>query len=267
MKIGPYELESSDASEANRHISEFLNITSEISLGDKAYSNGRSFLEDKQYRLIIDNLRHVGIKLQYDKQFSHKVEFIVRDVRNLIGMKGYTIKTMQGFPMNGKKWREGNCLLSDWGPKDRRIDLHTLNASTINTRDKTKFLEELGKNFALSYALGLWDRRESNFVWDVQDKIIISIDHESLSDEEIEQDIPRGFFVILNNFFNPNWHLDQEMKLTFQGGFGEIWSKILSNRNLIAEIIHNYGFVFKKNAFTKRISKPSTIPWALLTMP
>jgi len=265
VKIGEYELDSNDSAEANKIITDFLNYTCVIINGDVSYNNGRSFLEDKQYRLNIDSSRYVGIKLRYDKMFRHENEFLVRDIRTKIGLANYGIKRINGFPMDSSKWRDGDCLISDWGHVDQKTDLYTLTSDSISQQDKVIFLGELGKNAALSYALGLWDRRSSNFVWDKNEKKIISIDHESISEEEIDKAITTAIANIAVKFFDANWYMDKELKLTFVAGFESVWSEIVMNRIEIGIIFDKYT-IGKKESFLKRISQSSTLPLALIMM-
>jgi|GEM_PF-4558425 hypothetical protein len=264
MKIGDHELNETDSIEANRIISEFLNQPSSIIGGDRSYGNGRSFQEDKQYRLNIDNTRYIGLKLEYDKGFRHENEFLVRDIRMKIGLPNSTIKRINGFPMDGQKWREGECLLSDWDVIGQRIDLQNLTPAMVS-QDKVVFLEELGKNSALSYTLGIWDRSANNFVWDKTNKKIISIDHEALTDNEIDVSITASLSNIMMKFFGPNWYTDKDSRLTFESGFNSIWAEIVKQRNDIVIIYDNYT-IGKKHLFLQRISKSSAVPLSLIMM-
>jgi len=264
VKIGERELNDTDSIEANKIISEFLNMSCSIINGDMSFISGRSFQEDKQYRLNINNIRYVGIKLRYDKPFRHDNEFLVRDIRTKIGLPNYTIKRVKGFPMGGEKWRDGDCLLSDWGTIGQKTDLQTLSPDSIS-HERIIFLEELGKNAALSYALGLWDRGSSNFVWDKKDKKIISIDHESLSNDPIDENITASIANIIVKFFGANWYANEELKLTFESGFNSVWAEIIKNRLEIIGIFETYA-KSKKETFLARITKSSSLPLSLIMM-
>ena len=262
MKIGQYELGDVDSKEVNRIISEFLNQPSIVDGGDRSYGNGRSFQEDKHYKLSINNSRYAGVKLEYGSGYSHDIEFLVRDVRTEINMPNSTIKKIQGFPMDGEKWREGVCLLSDWDVIGRRIDLLNLMPNMIS-QDKWAFLEELGKNSALSYALGIWDRSMNNFVWDNQNRNIISIDHEALVSTGVDETVTSGLSNVTVKFFGHNWYADKDSKLTFESGFNSIWAKIVRQRENIISIYNSYK-IDKVTLFTQRISSPPTVPLSLI---
>jgi len=264
MKIGIHELNEEDSAKANAIISEFFGTPCSIIEGDTSYNNGRSFVADKQYRLNINGIRHVGIKLKYDVAFRHENEFLVRDIRVKIGVSNTMIKKIRGFPMDGQKWRDTDCLISDWGPMGQREDLQTLLPSVIS-HDKTIFLEELGKVSAFSYALGLWDRRPSNFVWDKNEKKMISIDHEALVDDEIDVNITASLSNVIVKFFGANWYADKDLKLTFESGFNTIWAEMVRKRAEIADIYDVYT-KGKKELFMQRIFKSSAIPLGLIMM-
>lgn len=263
MKIGDRELGEADSIEANRIISEFFNQSCSIIIGDKPDdTGGRSFLEDKQYRLKIDNGHYVGIKREFDKGFRHENEFLVRDIRIHLNMPNYEIKQIKGFPMDGPKWRDDDCLLSDWGRIGQRISLKTLLPNSIS-QNKIVFLEELGRNSALSYALGLWDRSTSNFVWDEKEGKIFSIDHESLSSEDLDRQITAELSNVIMKFYDYDWYEDQNLKLTFESGFDAVWADIVKKRAEIVAVFEKYT-VNKKQSFLNRISKSSGIPKSII---
>lgn len=265
MKIGEYDIDDTDELKINTILSDFLNFTCTV-VGGTPNGAGRSVKEDKQYRLNIDNKRHASVKLRYDKQSYHQVELIVNEVRDKLGMTNYDVKRISGFPMNGEKWRKGDCLLIDWGIQNTRTDLATLNPEYLSQEEKDIFFEEIAVNAAFAYCLGLWDRENRNFVWDKTDKKIISIDHESLLIEDVDLSIPTGISNVLTKFFGENWYDDKTMRTNFTNSFSSMWYSIAKIKTEISEIFEKYDR--SPNAFPiSRIDKGPNIPLGLIMMP
>ncbi len=262
MKIEEYELDEKDAIQANCIISDFINYTCQVIDGG-AHGMGRSILEDKQYRLNIDNQRYASVKLRYDKNTSHRVELVVNEIRHKLKLPNYDIKRISGFPMNGDKWRQGDCLLIDWGVQNTRIDLAHLEPSSLSEEEKNIFLKDLARNAALSCALGLWDRNIRNFVWDKADKKLISIDHESFSIKDVDMKIFREIANIMIKFFGTKWHIDKTRKTIFTEIFLKTWHDIDEIKTEIFKI-------FKKHqcyttGLIPRIEKGPVAPLKIIT--
>ena len=264
MKIGKYDLNEKDAIRISKILSDFHNITCHVIEG-VANDAGRSGQENKQYRLNIDNQKYTSVKLRYDEHSSHLAELVVNDIRKELKLENYKVKRISGFPMNGDKWRTGDCLLIDWGIQNSRVDLNCLDPSSLNSEDKEVFFEEIATNGAMAYALGLWDRGNRNFVWDKTKRKIISIDHENFTNLEIDLEIPDGIASVMTRFFGINWYEDKKRKTRFTEIFSKMWYVIAEIKDTINKIFQNHGYQTK--SLIPRIEKGPSIPLSLIMMP
>ena len=264
MKIGEHDINNTDLLKINIILSNFFNFTCNVIDGIAA-GIGRSVNEDKQYRLNINNDLYASVKLRYDNVSYHQIELLVHDVREILGLANYDVKRIPGFPMNGEKWRQGDCLLIDWGIQNNRIDLVTLEPTQLSAEDTRILFEGIATNAALAYCLGLWDRNNRNFVWDKTDKKLISIDHESFIKENYNNTIPSEISSVLTKFFGDNWYDDDEQKNDFTNIFSLMWYEIAKKQEAITEIFEKYE---QSSAISvlDRIKKGPAIPLGLIMM-
>jgi len=252
MKIGEWELAEDDQNAANRIVSSFLNSDTKIIKGEAP--SGRAGKEDMNYCLTTNIKNNVGIKLPFNKKSDPEVEFLVNQVRELLGIASFKIEKIDGFPMDDKKWRKGYVLMSDWGPEDVRINLRELDPVNI-MGDEKNFLHEFAVNAAMSCFLGIWDREPRNFVWDKNMKKIISIDHESLSRKPFDWDIFFSLSKVPKKFFGEFWYDKEDLKLQFSSSFSETWYKMAINKDPILKIYLNNNFTQSKNFISQRMKK------------
>lgn len=264
MKIGEYEIDDGDHLRINAVLSDFMGYTCKV-LDGIAAGTGRSVKEDKQYRLNINNQNFASVKLKYDANTSHLAEYVVNEVRDMLAIGNYKVKRISGFPINGDKWRGGDCLLIDWGTRNRRIDLDSLNPSSLNEDELEKLFDEVAKNGAFAYALGLWDRDNRNFVWDNADKKIISIDHEVFSRQEVDQEISAGIANVMTKFFDVNWYEKEDLETRFKEKFSGMWYAIAEIKSEIEKIFQKHGY--QARSLIPRINKGPGIPLSLIMLP
>jgi len=263
MKIGEWELDGSEESEANEIVSGFLNSETKIIEGNAP--SGRAGKEDKNYCLTTSIKNNVGIKLPYNKISDPEVEFLVNEVRELLGVTGYKTKKIDGFPMDHDKWKRGNVLITDWGPEGARTNLRELNSSDI-AGDEIVFLKEFASNAAISCFLGLWDREPRNFVWDKNLKKIISIDHETLSKKLFDVDVFSSLSKVMKKFFGDSWYDTTDLKLQFEGSFSSTWYEMGEKKAEIIEIYKKNNFTYRKNLVDQRLERNPSFPLSNIMM-
>jgi len=263
MKIGEWELDVDEESKANEIVSRFLNSETKIIEGNAP--SGRAGKEDKNYCLTTSIKNNVGIKLPFNKRSDPEVEFLVNEVRELLGVTGYKIEKIDGFPMDHDKWKGGDVLITDWGSEGIRTNLRELSSFDI-AGDETIFLEEFAINAAISCFLGLWDREPRNFVWDKNLKKIISIDHETLSRKPFDWDVFSSLSKVLTKFFGEFWYDTQELKLRFESSFSSTWYKMGTKKAEIIEIYEKNHFTVRKNLVDQRLKKNPSFPLSNIMM-
>lgn len=201
MNIGEHVLTDEDNDKVNKILTDFFNAEVKILNGDVPNVPGRTIKNGQCYRLEVSNGNHVGVKLKFNAQTDFDNEIIVNEARSILKMPSFCVTTISGFPINGLKWRKGWCLLSDWGKKGTRINLEKM-PSTPPVGKEITFLQQLGYNAAFCFLLGLWDREQRNFVWDTNEGKIISIDHETLSRNLMDQTILSEISKTIKRFYS-----------------------------------------------------------------
>jgi len=252
MNIGEHEINGEELFCINKILSEFYNqetnlISGELPTGLK----GRSITSGKNFRLEVSNGRFAGIKRKHRKNMDFDLEFLVKDVREILHMLNFCIKNLKGFPMDGITWKKTDCLLSDWGIKNSRVDLATMRKEQITNHEL--FLEQIGQNTALVILLGLNDRNKRNFVWDYNEETIISIDHEALTGKILDDEITGEINRTITKFCNLNWFDLESYQKKFSESFYSIWKKIIENQDEVIKIFKNYNLNHSVKLFKSRL--------------
>jgi hypothetical protein len=218
--IGTFDLNEEDSKKANAIVSSFFGNKCDV-IDGKPPSTGRSAGSNKHYRLNVGNARYVSIKRAYDSPQNISRELLVGEVYSILEIPNYKVRKENGFPL--PDWRDEVYIIMDWGPKDRRLPLFPPNEDvnkSINDNLES-FISQIGRLAALNYVLAISDRKDEHFVWDLDGKILFSVDHEvpALDDRD-----PLGYFQqIATRRLGNSWFDDHQHRIQFTEGFTSVF--------------------------------------------
>lgn len=252
MKIGNHELSPEDQERVNSIISNFLGSTHTIIEG-KPPPCGRSKSSDKQYVLNVDNTRYVSVKRAYDTPDNIKWELFMSQMRPLLSLPHYKLTKERDFPL--PSWRNQEFIIMDWGGIDKRFPISEPRVATSLTENRDCLLVQMGNVAAQNYLFATADRKQEHFVWDIDEKILFSIDHEIPTANNNE--VLDYFRNELRLRFGNNWYDNPPSRELFSQRFLAVWSIVEQQKDTIISSYTNHELSNFSNGFSERLTKGS----------
>ncbi len=137
--------------------------------------------------LLLDLGGHLaGVKRCAGSPLYVRREAIVHRLRVLGGMEDYPVRMLSGIilrstatrsncqPFDG--WENSELVLMDFGADNSRRNFYDLSVDDIG--DIGSFFEQYGKWCAFDYIIGAKDRHPRNYIYDLSDHFVYSVDNE-----------------------------------------------------------------------------------------
>lgn len=248
MKIGNYELNEDESRKVNEILSKFLG-SSHVVIEGKPPPSGRSS-NDKQFVLNVDNIRHVSVKRAYDTPDNIKWELFMADARIILGLPHYKLTKEVDFPIS--TWKDTEYIIIDWGNIDRRFPISHPNVQQSLIENRETFLSQLGNIAAQNHLFATADRKNEHFIWDLDDKVLFSIDHEIPASTDIE--VLDYFRNDLKQKFGINWYDTESQRDLFLKNFQATWLVAEQQKSQIVSNYTKYGLDAYSTKFLERMS-------------
>ena len=239
----------------NAIVSEFLGKKSTVTEIVPPQS-GRSRHED-QYRLTVDNKRHISVKRPYGKSQdagneSHpdiRWEMFHSDMRQLLGLPHYKLERKNGFPIPG--WENKECIIMDWGVAYRRQNVTESGVRAEIRREPTSPIQ-MGQVAAQDTLFATGDRKGEHVIWDRDEKVAFSIDHE-IPATDIES-VTSVLQYLLGRIYGEKWHKGSEQQAAFRGAFGRVWERADCSKTEIKKFYGKETLDGFSDGFSQRLS-------------
>ena len=254
MKIGEIELLDVDRLKVDAIISDFLGTESTVIDGvppDEGRSN-----KGNQYRLDVDNQRYVSVKLAYDSPENIHWELFNSDMREILGLPHYKISLKNNFPLDS--WKDKDYIIIDWGLKDRRFHMEKPQVQESLKTNYEALLSQLGQVAAQNYLFATADRKKLHFIWDLDNLVLFSIDHEMPSPNPHE--ITNYFRDELKRLYDKCWLDNNKLTKIFSDYFTSIFDKAVDKQEDIVKKYVQHQLSDYNGKFIERISLGAQSP-------
>jgi len=218
LKIGTQELTSEETIAVNKTITNFLDSTSTVIEGVPP-DEGSSRNNGNQYRLDVNDERYVSVKLSQHTSDSINRELFTAETREILNVPHYRVQKKNNFPLS--TWKNKDYIIMDWGPKNKRFHIGRSEVQQSLKDNKERFLEQMGMVATQNYLFGISDRKKEHFIWDLDDHVLFSIDHELLTDNP--QEVTNYFNNELKNLFGEKWFDEEKLSTVFSNSFNTIF--------------------------------------------
>ena len=177
-------------------------------------------------------------------------ELFHSDMRQLLGLPHYKLEHRRGFPLQG--WENEDCILIDWGVADRRFDFANPLVWQHLTSDWSS-LGQLGQVAAQNIIFATGDRKPEHFIWDLDENVAFSIDHEILAGRIYEVvDYLRQELKLL---YGNGWHNSPQKLRCFQDSFTAVWNLAELNTDKVCQSYTKNGLDVCVGGFFGRITE------------
>ena len=252
MKIKEQEISQEIEGKINQIVNEFENsqhVVTECTVPKYGRSSGTG----THYCLNVDNQKIISVKLAFNLTAEIiQWELLMSTIRQMLSVPHYKIERKRGFPISG--WEDQDYMMIEKGPIGHRKNLGELDAQESIRNNRKDFLKYLGKTTAMNFLFGISDRSVHNHVWDMNEKVLYSIDHEILSnnDEEIPSTIKNN---ILDFLVGKNWYDCQELRDAFTESFNETWQFADCSQAAIISNFTDFSLQQYSASFLERLRK------------
>lgn len=188
---------------------------------------------------LINTDRKVALKRCSDNMDYLRAEIVIGLAKNVIDLPRYTIFRQDGIILRNKKTEKNCSILKEWGKKlFLVIDYGNPNLiKPIKNLKKEEihletFFYNYGKWAAFNLIFGVRDRHAANFVLNLNDNILHSVDNEEIFFDDNGNIVPARVIIKQTNF-SVSRFIDDKNSLTctakFREGFIDCWEKIIAN--------------------------------------
>ncbi len=203
------------------------------------------------YRLLLDG-HVIGVKRRSLNPSYVGREVIVHRLRRLFGMNDYPVLNMKGIKLRSaatktncapfEGWESSAANLIYFGRENRRVDFSDLRPADIP--DIISFFRQCGEWCAFNYVIGASDRGFRNYVYDLDNNLVYSIDNEERpinaltgNFPEVDREVPK-FRIIAEKFLPRSEDERQRVRVAFRKGCFDRWPLIrqgLNNASLMTD--------------------------------
>ena len=247
IRVGDQEIGEELQEEMNAIVSEFCGKESAVT--EIASPQFCRSSQKNQYRLTIDNKRHVSVKHAYSGRQDIGWEVFHSDIRQLLGLPHYKLERKNGFPIPG--WENKECIIMDWGFVGRRQNIAEWCVQAEIRKDPASPIQ-LGQVAAQNVLFGTGDRKGEHIIWDLDKKVAFSIDHE-IPATNVEQ-ITNFFQRWLGAVYKEKWYDGSGQQNAFDGAFEEIWKRAHNNKDEILKFYRKEMLDEFSDGFSRRLS-------------
>lgn len=202
-----------------------------------------------QYRITTDGHRRISVKRAHSHKDDLRWEMFHADMRQLLELPHYKVERRTGFPLRG--WEREDCVLIDWGVVDRRLDLDDCRVRQ-RMKDGWQSLGPLGQMAAQNIVFATGDRKNEHLVWDLDENVMFSIDHEILGRPS---EITMYFNRELRSLYGQDWRASPHKQANFQAEFVAVWGRAELHADRICESYTKHGLAQSRLGFSKRLSQ------------
>lgn len=196
----------------------------------------------KQNHLIyclINRDRKVALKRCGDNRNYLRAELAISQAKNIIDLSQYRIFQQDGIILRNKKTKKNCSILKEWGKKSFLV-IDYGNPNLMKPIKKLKkeeihfetFFYSYGKWAAFNLLFGVRDRHSANFVFNINDNILHSVDNEEIFFDDNGNLVPAGIIIRQTND-SVSRFIDEKNSLIciarFREGFIDCWEKIVAN--------------------------------------
>lgn len=248
IRIGDREIGEESQEKINAIVSKFLGAESRVT--EIAPPQFCRSSQGNQYRLTVDNKRHISVKQAYSERQDIGWEVFHSDIRQLLGLPHYKLERKNGFPMPG--WENKECVIMDWGVAYRRQNIAEFCVRAEIRREPASAIQ-LGQVAAQNILFATGDRKGEHVIWDLDEKVAFSIDHE-IPATNVEQ-ITNFFQRWLRVIYGEKWHDGSEQQNAFDAAFEKIWKRAHNNKDEILKFYRKEMLDGFSDGFSKRLSR------------
>ena len=153
-------------------------------------------------------------------------------MRESLGLPHYKLERKIGFPI--QDWKDREYVIMDWGMAGRRRSIAEP-CVRADVRKSPVSPIQLGRVAAQNILFGTGDRKRDHVVWDLDEKVAFSIDHEMPANDIGE--IVVFFHNELGYIYGEKWHRGSQQQNSFKDAFNGMWKKAHDDK---AEILKRY---------------------------
>ena len=198
----------------------------------------------------------LGIKKQNENRENICREAFVYDVSILLEIPHCKMAKQEVFPLPGWtceyvkiEWGiNGQRRRPNFGNIQRGQQSEGLKSVTENT---TKFLESFASNFAINFHLAISDRSGVNFLWDLQEQSVYSIDNEMIGGDY--RDSITSHSNLLKNTIGPTWFDNADWRGIFENCFLRVCEKIKQEQQEIRALYKHHSLDADSALFEERL--------------
>lgn len=248
MKIGDADVSNDDRLRINQILGSFFGQRCEA-VAITAPSEGRS-ARGKQYKIQVSNGRVASVKRAFSRPENLYNETFMADVRQILRLPHYRVDKRNGFPIEG--WQKEDYIIMDWGPAGRRLNVGKPEVSGFLRANPGAFLPQLGQVAAQNFLFATGDRKREHLIWDLDDRVLFSIDHEMTATNKFE--VTSYFKNELKSLCGDRWFYDKALAEAFENRFKLIFKAAKEYRDAIVSKYIKHGIKAHHAGFVERVN-------------
>jgi hypothetical protein len=254
LQIDSQLISDDDHAKINEAVSRFRQCTSVVN-GIAAPKEGWNAGSNHLVLSCVDGYV-LSIKKQRQSPQEISRELFMKDASELLGLHHYRITKQSGLPI--PNW-SGDYIKIEWGKggRSRRPNFNEIASGQDGEAKRSvmdnirEFVRSYAAIFAMNLHFGISDRKVEHFLWDLEDKMIYSIDNELTGGDYRESLVTHNNAI--KRVIGATWFDDPKWRKIFEQSFLELSEKIRESRAKIQKLYADHCLTQDAALFDSRV--------------